>query len=168
MFLKRNFTKRVSMIMALIFIFMSSFSFLVSAAVDFSDEDTTVSTNDESSKNAQSMDSRAQKTKNKKLNLAENNPIAAMLCKVIRAFTGTIAKVLAVFMILGLGVTMLSATPTSPVSPVTIVSVILGIGMLFSAETLVGRLMGDAGYGGDAGKTCDCKYGLQGDCNSAL
>jgi type IV secretory pathway VirB2 component (pilin) len=97
----------------------------------------------------------------KKLNLAENNPIAALLCKVIRAFTGTIAKVLAVILIFGLGIMVLSATSVNPVSPVIVTSLLVGIGMLFSAEYLVGRITGDAGYGGSGkGKSCDCKHGI--------
>jgi type IV secretory pathway VirB2 component (pilin) len=99
-------------------------------------------------------------TVNKKLNLAENNPVAALLCKAIRAFTGTISKIIAVILLIGLGVTLLQSTAMNPINPVTIVSFIIGIGIFFSSEYLVGKLMGDAGYGGDKNRACDCKYGI--------
>lgn len=99
-------------------------------------------------------------TVNKKLNLAENNPVAALLCKGIRAFTGTISKIIGVILLIGLGINLLQATAMNPINPVTVVSFIIGIGIFFSAEFLIGKLMGDAGYGGDKNRACDCKYGI--------
>ena len=148
-------------------IFFVSFTFLVInvfgnvalAAVDVSD-DTTQSTTTSNNKNLPPAETKPKEI-SKKLNLAENNPVAALLCKGIRAFTGTVAKIIAVLMLIGLGISLLSATQISPVTPVTFMAVIIAVAMLFSSEYLVGRLMGDSGKGGaDGMKACDCKYGL--------
>jgi type IV secretory pathway VirB2 component (pilin) len=165
MYLQKIFTEKIVVLISISFLMITSFSFFAVAAVDFADEEAP------SDVPSNETDSRTTSTKvqNKKLQFAENNPIAALLCKAIRAFTGTIAKIIAVFMILGLGITMLQATGTNPVSPVVIVSLVLGIGMLLSAEKLVGIFTGDSGYGGTgAGLSCDCKYGLNGECEKSV
>ena len=158
------FFKKLHLKFFLIFVFLSGSIF---AAVDFSEEEDR--TNETQTQVQTIKATSGTKTVNKKLQLAENNPIAAMLCKIIRAFTGTIAKVLALFLIIGLGITIFMATSVNPVSPVTLVGFVLGIGLLFSAEFIVGRLMGDAGQGGgNYKKSCDCKYGLEDDCEEFL
>ena len=166
MYLGKNFAEKTVILFSISFLMVVSFAFVAVAAVDFADEEAPP----EASVNQNNSRAPAPTTvQNKKLQFAENNPIASLLCKAIRAFTGTIAKVIAVIMILGLGITMLQATGSSPVSPVVVVSLILGIGMLLSAEKLVGIFTGDSGYGGTgAGLSCDCKYGLNGECEKAL
>lgn len=128
----------------------------VFAAIDFADEP------EPQAKSSNSVEaSKTTETANPRLKLAENNPVAALLCKAIRGFTGTLAKIIAILMVIGLGVALLAATPQSPVTPVTIVSVVIGVGILLSAETLIGILAGEAGEGGgDYKKSCDCKYGF--------
>jgi type IV secretory pathway VirB2 component (pilin) len=107
---------------------------------------------------AEGRQSPPQKAVSKKLNLAEKNPVAALLCKGIRAFTGTIAKIIALIMLIGLAVNLFSATTYNPVNPVTVVSLIVGITVLFTADTIIGKIFGDAGMGGQT--SCDCKYGI--------
>ena len=99
-----------------------------------------------------------QGVKSKRLLLAENNPVAALLCKAIRAFTGTVAKVIALLMLIGLAINLFAATTYNPVSPVTIVSLIIGATILFSADSVIGLIIGDAAQGREA--ACDCKYGI--------
>jgi type IV secretory pathway VirB2 component (pilin) len=166
MYLGKSFAEKTVILFSISFLMIVSFAFFAVAAVDFAEEET-VSNAPSNANNAKATTS--PRTANTKLKFAENNPIASLLCKAIRAFTGTIAKVIAVFMILGLGITMLQATSTNPVSPVVIVSLILGIAILLSAEKLVGIFTGDSGYGGEgAGLSCDCKHGLNGDCEKAV
>lgn len=150
-------------------IFFISFSFLVInvfgnvvfAVVDVSDDATQYSQPNTSKSNNHPAAATGPGKLSTKLNLAENNPVAALLCKGIRAFTGTVAKIIAVLMLIGLGISLLSATQISPVTPVTFMAVIIAVSILFSSEYLVGRLMGDSGKGGvDGMKACDCKYGL--------
>jgi type IV secretory pathway VirB2 component (pilin) len=154
------------MIKKAFFIVFFCLFFSANGAVDLNDNEPSGQVNQaNNTPQPQELDaknSQGQATTNKRLKLAENNPIAALLCKMIRAFTGTIAKIIAVLMIIGLGVNLFSANAINPVSPVTIVSVILGVGMLFSADYVVGKIMGDAGMGGTS-SSCDCKYGIT--CN---
>lgn len=138
---------------------------LQAATVDFSEN----AKQQEETIQSESKSAKAGTTTNRKLNLAENNPIAALLCKALAAFTGTIAKIIAVIMIIGLALVLFSATNMQPITPVTLVSVILGIGILFSADYVIARLLGDAGQGGGSlKKACDCKYGLEGACNEQI
>ena len=105
---------------------------------------------------------------NSRLNLAEKNPVAALLCKAIRAFTGTIAKVIALLMIIGLAINLFAATTYNPVSPVTVISLVIGAGILFSADLVVGRIIGDAAKGSKE-SACDCKYGIDDEsCNETI
>lgn len=160
-----NYFKKFGLaVYAMLMLFVASLTTNSYASVDFSEDAPSARKDAEQSRSQPQQKASGAVTTNKKIKLAENNPIAGLLCKAIRAFTGTVSKIIAVILIMGLGVVLLQATPTSPVSPVTIVSFIIGIGIFFSAEFMIGKLMGDAGYGGDAGKACDCKYGV-GNCD---
>ena len=157
--------KLVSAIFLFVFAISNAFS-----AIEFSEEpeNTNTSQNQSQTKNT-SVRTGGVATTNTRLKLAENNPVAALMCKAIRGFTGTIAKIIAVLMVIGLGIALLAATPQSPVTPVTIVSVVVGVGLLFSAETMIGLLTGEAGEGGgDYKKSCDCKYGLESQCEDSI
>ena len=149
------------MIKKAFFIVFFCLFFSANGAVDLSESEPNNQVNQASNapKTQESGAKAAQGEVSKRLKLSENNPIAALLCKIIRAFTGTIAKIIAVLMVIGLGMNLFAANAMNPVSPVTIVSVILGVGILFGADYVVGRIMGDAGTG-SASSSCDCKYGI--------
>jgi type IV secretory pathway VirB2 component (pilin) len=144
------------MLKKLFFILFFCVFFTVNAAVDLGESEPAPSNNNAPQKAPEVK--AAQSEVSKRLKLAENNPVAGLLCKAIKAFTGTIAKVIAVLMVIGLALNLFAANTMNPVSPVTIVSVIIAVGMLFSADYIVGKVIGDAGKGGAS--SCDCKYGV--------
>lgn len=158
------YCKLISSIFLFIFAVSNAFS-----AIEFSEEESPKTLQNQPQTKSATTKTGGTATQNTKLSLAENNPVAALMCKAIRGFTGTIAKIIAIFMVIGLGIAMLAATPQNPVTPVTVVSVVIGVGILFSAETLIGLLTGEAGEGGgDYKKSCDCKYGLETDCENSI
>jgi type IV secretory pathway VirB2 component (pilin) len=158
------YCKLVSSIFLFIFAISNAFS-----AIEFSEEESPKTLQNQPQAKSATTKAGAGATQNTKLILAENNPVAALMCKAIRGFTGTIAKIIAVFMTIGLGVSLLGHTPQNPVTPVTVVSVLIGVGILFSAETLIGLLTGEAGEGGgDYKRSCNCKYGLETDCENSI
>jgi type IV secretory pathway VirB2 component (pilin) len=131
---------------------------LAFGAVELSEEQPTT----QPQNNAKTIQKAATGELSSRISLAEKNPVAALLCKVIRAFTGTIAKIIAVLMVIGLAISLFAANIQHPVNPVTVVSVIIGVGLLFSADYVVGKIIGEAAKGGTASQACDCKYGV--DC----
>ena len=119
-------------------------------------------------KNVNSSQNDKQPTSNSRLNLAERNPVAALLCKAIRAFTGTVAKVIALLMVIGLAINLFAATTYNPVNPVTVISLVIGAGILFSADAVVGKIIGEAAKGSKE-SACDCKYGIDSSsCNETI
>jgi type IV secretory pathway VirB2 component (pilin) len=150
----------------LTFAFLSGAFLSANSAVDLSGEPEVQTTQAQVNPQQQAGQKAVQPGKvSERLKLAENNPIAALICKMIRAFTGTIAKIIAILMVIGLAIALFAANTISPVTPVTIVSVIIGAGILFGADRTLGKIMGDAAMGGSASSACDCKYGVSCDTN---
>lgn len=95
-------------------------------------------------------------TKNKKIILAEKNPIADILCKGLRAVSNTIAKAIMVFLMIVTGLGFL----LGKVSWGILIAILIGIGVIFGTEKIVGAMVGVGGEGGGTAKrACDCKFG---------
>lgn len=99
-------------------------------------------------------------TTNKKIIMAEKNPIAATACKAYKFINGGIAKALItlLFVITGIGFFI------GKISWGIVISLIIGTSLTLTSGKLVGVFVGDAGKGGGSGDICECKYGLENDC----
>jgi type IV secretory pathway VirB2 component (pilin) len=89
----------------------------------------------------------------KRVKFAENNPISDTMCKVYYAVTGTVAKVVATFviMIIALGFFL------GKVSWGIVISAVIAISLLFSGRVLLTTFIGPKADSG-----CECKKGTYG------
>lgn len=103
-------------------------------------------------------------TTNKKLQMAENNPVAGVACKAYKLLTHGMTKAIItlLFIITGLGFFI------GKVSWGIVISLLIGTALTLTSGKLVQVFVGDAGAGGGDGDVCECKYGLDdvGNCKS--
>lgn len=106
-------------------------------------------------------------TTNKRLEMAENNPIASTACRAYKLITSGITKAIItlLFIITGIGFFI------GKISWGIVISLGIGTSLTLSSGKLVRVFVGDAGAGGDGtGDVCECKYGLdtEGKCKSGF
>ena len=85
-----------------------------------------------------------------KVKFAENNPISDNMCKIYYATTGTIARVIAIFVIVVTAVGFF----LGKVSWGIIISIGIAIGLMFSGRSLLQTFVGPKASSG-----CECKAG---------
>ncbi len=88
-----------------------------------------------------------------RVKFSENNAISDSVCKIYYTFTGTIAKAMAVFVIIVTAFGFL----LGKVSWGIVISIAIAIGMLFSGEAMLRIFVGPKAKSG-----CQCKAGTMG------
>ena len=102
-------------------------------------------------------------SKNKRLTMAENNPVAGIGCKAYKMLTSGITKAIIVFLFLitGLGFFI------GKVSWGIVISLLIGTVLTLTSGTMVEIFVGGAGGGGNGKEdVCKCKHGLDEDCQN--
>jgi|GEM_PF-5191602 len=92
----------------------------------------------------------AEATYSKRIKFAENNPISDSMCKIYYAVTGSIAKVISVFVVI---VTALGFF-LGKVSWGIIISIVVAISLMFTGRQILSVFVGPKADGG-----CECKKG---------
>lgn len=102
-------------------------------------------------------------SKNARLQMAENNPVAGIACKAYKLLNSGITKAIIVFLFLltGLGFFI------GKISWGIVISLLIGTVLTLTSGTMVSVFVGGAGGGGDGTEdVCKCKHGLDEDCTS--
>jgi type IV secretory pathway VirB2 component (pilin) len=90
----------------------------------------------------------------KKLEFAENNPIADFLCTIFGSTQGIVGRVVVAFVIIVTGVGFLLGKGSWGI----LFGLAIGAIIMFTSEGLIGKLTGQKARGG-----CGCKYGVTGE-----
>jgi type IV secretory pathway VirB2 component (pilin) len=102
-------------------------------------------------------------SKNKRLKMAESNPVAGIACKAYKVLSSGITKAIIVFLFLitGLGFFI------GKISWGIVISLLIGTVLTLSSGVMVRFFVGSAGGGGNGTEdVCKCKHGLDEDCKS--
>ena len=100
---------------------------------------------------------------NKRLRMAENNPVAGIACKAYKVLTSGITKAIIVFLFLITGIGFF----IGKISWGIVISLLIGTVLTLTSGTMVRFFVGGAGGGGNGTEdVCKCKHGLDEECQT--